>query len=383
MTATPWEALARRCAALGAPVTGVEQVSTRGAAGRILARDVAAARPLPLASHAVMDGFALGGPAPGVFTLVAGRPERLGPADACPVRSGQVVPPGTACVVLADKAAVDGAQVTVPGAQGKDNIRRMGEEALAGAAILRTGTRLDARHAALAVAAGVAILPVRRRPRIALLALHEGAESLPHIGVLAAMLASPALLSTEAGAVRGAHLPQALGRLAKSHDLVVAVGESLGDESGELVSAIAALGGQPQVLRAALKPAKPIIAGNLAGAAVLGLSGTAYAATVAAHLFLRPLLRVLAGLALDAPWRPAECGFSRTRDGGPAGAFRTEALPVCAAYVDDRLTLSPAGRFGQLGALAAMDGFALVEPDAGDMKSGARCLYHPLLTPLL
>jgi hypothetical protein len=143
-------------------------------------------------------------------------------------------------------------------------------------------------------------------------------------------------------------------------------------------AALGRIGGEPIILRGALKPAKPIITGRIGAVPILGLAGTAYATTVAAHLFLRPWLGSLAGLAADDPFLPAIATFSRPREGG-----RAEALPVRMRREGPQLLLDPAGRFGQLSALAAMDGFALIDDDVPEISPGTPLLYHPLLMPLI
>jgi molybdopterin molybdotransferase len=373
-----WQTLAQDIAALGKPVTGNDRVSLRGSAGRILARAVIAKQPLPAQTHAVMDGYALGAVPPGQYHLLSGRPERLGVADSVAIAAGETVPLGTASVVLGDKASLQGDHLMVRAPQTKDNIRRAGEEFLAGAEILKPGTALDARHAALAAAAGVETVEVSHKPCVALLALHDGAGALPHLAVFDALLAGNHLDLMEAVSIRSAMLAQQLQRLADRCDLIVVVAESLGGEDGLLARAITQSGGEATIRRAALKPAKPVITGAINGKPVLGLAGTAYATTVAAHLFLSPLLRHLAGLAINDPLIPAFAAFSRAREAG-----RAEALPVHATREGTRLVLSPAGRFGQLGALAAMDGFGLIDADTGPVRPGDPLLYHPLLMPLV
>jgi molybdopterin molybdotransferase len=375
MALLPWREIARQAAALALPPAGAETRSAQRAAGRILAADATAARPLPAASHAVMDGFALGALPPGTYRIVAPRPVSLGINEAVAISAGEVVPIGTAAVVLAARASVVDGRATIAAPAVKDNIRRAGEETAPGAVILRAGTRLDARHLALAAAVGVSTLELKPHPRVALLSLRGNGAS-PHLTVLSALLASPALMLTEAGAAPAGTLGGQLARLAGSHDLIVVAGDSLGDETGPLATALA--GGEARVRRAALKPAKPVILGRLGGAAIIGLSGTAYAVTVASHLVLRPLLRTLVGLAPDDPFQPAVAMFSRPREPG-----RAEALPVRQSWSDGRMTLAPAGRFGQLSALAALDGFALIEADAGDVVHGTPCTYHPLMMPLV
>jgi molybdopterin molybdotransferase len=372
-----WRKLARELAELSAPVAGADIVSLRGALGRVLAKPVIATLPLPAETHAVMDGYALGAVPPGQFRLLPAKPGHLGVPEAVVIKAGEAVPVGTATVVLADRVSIVGGHLTVREPQGKDNVRRAGEEAAVGAAILKPGVRIDARHVALAAAAAVRSVTVRARPRVALVALHEGAAPSAHLEVFSALLDSQSLAVSEGATVRSAMLAQHLGSLAARHDLIVVVSESLDDEQGPLAAALRAAGGSISVRRAALKPAKPIIVGEIGNARVIGLAGTAYATTVAAHLFLRPVLRRLAGLEADDPFLPATSGFTRGRDTG-----RAEALPARLRRVGHSLLLEPAGRFGQISALAGMDGFAMVEAEAPDLAAGDPLLCHPLLMPL-
>jgi molybdopterin molybdotransferase len=373
-----WQSLAQDITALGKPVAGTASVSLRGSSGRILARAVIAKHPLPALAHAVMDGYALGSVPPGQYRLLPPRQERLGLAESVAISAGEAVPLGTASVVLADRVSLQGGQMIVSDPQTKDNIRRAGEEFLPGNEILKPGTTLDARHAALAAAAGVAMFEVYRKPSVALLAVHDGAGALPHLAVFSALLAGAHLDLATGVSIRSAMLAQQLESLTTRCDLIVVVAESLGGEDGLLAKVVIASGGEPGIHRAALKPAKPVITGRINGKPVIGLAGTAYATTVAAHLFVRPLLRNLTGLAVDDPVIPAFAGFSRNREPG-----RAEALPVYAKRDGARLVLTPAGRFGQLSALAGMDGFALIEAESGDVTPGSATHYHPLLMPLV
>jgi molybdopterin molybdotransferase len=260
----------------------------------------------------------------------------------------------------------------------KDNIRRAGEEVLPGAPVLRAGTVLDARHIALALAAGVHQLPVWRKPRVALLALHGGADALPHLAVMAALLTSPSLCLTQAGSTGGDGLAVTLARLGQRHDLIIVIGESLTAADADIAGAVGLSGGELLMFRAALKPAKPILAGRMGQTVVVSLAGTAYALTAAAHLFLRPMLRGLLDLPPDDPFLPVVSDFTRARTPG-----RAEMLPARLRREGNQLVVSQAGRFGQLGALAALDGFALVDAAAGPVAPGDRLLFRPLAMPLV
>ena len=386
MELSPWDVLANTISGLVKPVARVERVSLHGANGRTLAEPVVAMRPLPTHDHAVMDGYVLGLAPPGHYTLRAPSLEPLAPHNAMVIAAGEPVPAGAACVVLADRAEVSGATLIVNYAPRKDNLRRVGEETAVGDVIVPEKKRLDARHCALATASGNDTVVVRKRPRIALVGIHGLHATLPHLAVVTALLDSSRLILTLAGTVQNALLPDLLQRLSMDHDMIVVVAESLGAEHGILAAAIAAVGGKTTVHRAALKPAKPVVTGHLGQTTLIGVAGTAYAVTIAAHLFVRPVLMKLLGEASYPPLQTAAADFSRTREVVRThGVGRAEALPVTANHQERArpLTLSSAGRFGQLRALANMDGFAIVDAAQGDVTPGTPFSYMPLLMPLV
>jgi molybdopterin molybdotransferase len=378
MTLTAWRDIAESFAAFGRQAGKHHNVSLHGASGRVLARPLIASRPVPSFTHAVMDGYALGSLPPGRFRLLDQVQARLDLDGAITIAAGEPLPPGAASVVLANRTTIDGSRLTVSDEQAKNNIRRVGEEAQAGAVLVPTGTLLDARHLALAAAAGLDRASVHAKPRIGLLPVHAGPGPLPHRTIFGAMLESPTLAVSDLGVTRTEGLAHRLSAAARIHDLIVVVAESLGSEDGPLAAAITEAGGTTTVFRAAMKPAKPVVAGRIGESLVMGFAGTAYATTVAAHLFLRPLLAQLAHQTLNDPFQSASLDFGRQRRTG-----RAEALPVKLSRQGHLMTARSAGRFGQLSALASMDGFVLIDAATGDVSAGEVALYHPLLMPLI
>jgi molybdopterin molybdotransferase len=383
MTLQHWSDIAEILAQNCSSVTRTEVVSLHGALGRILAEPLVAAIPIPAATHAVMDGFALGSKPPGHYRIVTHQVAELATDEAKAILAGQEVPTNTTCVVLNRHAELKNDRLYVSQALLKDNIRILGEEAKLGDELIKINTRLDARHLALAAAAGAQKLTVRQKPRVALLGLHDGQNIFPHASLMHALLESPALHYTDAGVTRPHLLPDMMQRLSSNQDLIIVVAESLGGETGALVSAIKGLGikglqVQSHIFRAALKPAKPLIFGALGEAKIIGFSGTAYATTAAAHLFLQPMLQKLMGLPVAQDFMPVQAGFSRSREKG-----RAEALPVTLHVESQKLRVKPSGRFGQLRALAECDGFALVSEDSASIVEDMPLLFKRLSFPLV
>jgi molybdopterin molybdotransferase len=357
-------------------VSELETVSLASADGRYLSADVAALAPLPAYDHAVMDGYALGALPPGAYQLRTPSQEPLAIDQAQRVRTGEAIPPGSRAVVMRDHAMLDGDSVIADRSARKTNIRLAGEEAKAGAVVLEAGTKLDARHLAMAAMTGHRTLPVWKPAPVKLLALHDAPTPLPHLDLFDALLRSPALALDSIGIVRAAALEGTLDRLRSAQGLLVVVAESLDGEDGPLAMALQKMGTEARIHRAALKPAKPIIEAQLGDLRIIGLSGTAYACLVAAHLFLRPVLAKMVGAAISPP-TPTRLGFDRQREPG-----RAEALPVRLSNLPE-LTAESAGRFGQLSAVANMDGFVLVPAESADLKQGDRVSYWPVQMPLV
>ncbi|MCT1873074.1 molybdopterin molybdotransferase MoeA [Brevibacterium luteolum] len=158
--------------------------------GRVLAHTVTAGRAIPHFDSSAMDGFAVSGPPPwqleastasGADAHAASGVRPLAAGWARPILTGGAVPAGTTSIVRCEHAEVMGADAagqTVlrlrADAPATDlaparNIRRAGRETRAGEVLLEGGRVLSPADLAYAAVAGLDALPVRRRPRVALL----------------------------------------------------------------------------------------------------------------------------------------------------------------------------------------------------------------------
>lgn len=329
MTLLPVAEARTRLLALGTPVA-VEQVPLIGALGRWLAEDIAARRTQPEAPLSAMDGFALRyadlpGPIAVVGESAAGRPfaGAVEANQAVRIFTGAILPPGTDTVLVQEEARCDGTmlRMTGDGPPGcRANVRPMGLDFSAGDVLLSAGERLTPARLALAAAAGHGTLSVRRRVRVAILATGDELVppgALPKTGqlpesngvMLAALLASLPVDCVDLGIV-----PDRLDQLTAAFasidaDIVVTTGgASVGDH--DLVRpSLEAAGGAIDFWRIAMRPGKPMMAGRLGGAVVLGLPGNPVSAFVGATLFLRPLVAAMAGARDPMPrWTSAPLG---------------------------------------------------------------------------
>ncbi len=174
------DALSRVLASVEKPL-GTEHVPLAACAGRTLADDVSAQRDQPPFPASAMDGYAVRSadvaqvPATlqVIGTSAAGSrfDSTVGTMQAVRIFTGAPVPSGADAVVLQEDTERSGDWMTLKeAARPGRNIRPAGLDFRAGDILLQTGLRLDSRHIALAAAMGHGMLPVHRKPKVAILA---------------------------------------------------------------------------------------------------------------------------------------------------------------------------------------------------------------------
>ncbi|WP_163999161.1 gephyrin-like molybdotransferase Glp [Pyxidicoccus caerfyrddinensis] len=297
-----------------------ERVSLLEAHGRFLATAVTAARSLPGCDNSAMDGWAVRAEETRganrdrparlriVDAIYAGAlPSRpLQPGEAARIFTGAPLPSSADAVIRqeAARASDDGLHVdvfiTVP--PGND-IRRTGEEVVAGTPLFAPGQRVGAAVLGVLASMGETAAWVRPSPRVAVLATGDelvspGTPALPH-QVYESNLILVAALAREAGAdVRhldrarddeGA-LRDAISRLAPQVDVLITTGGASVGDKDHVKRVLTALGARFHVDGVALKPGKPVAVARLGDTAVVVLPGNPGAATVAFDQFARPLL---------------------------------------------------------------------------------------------
>ena len=154
-----------------------ERVGFDDAVGRVLSSDVVAPRPHPPFPASIMDGYAVrASDCPGALAVVAaaraGAPTdtAVGPGQATYITTGAPLPAGADAVVQVERVSVVGdvARVSNPVPVGA-NVRPLGSDVAEGETILPAGTLVGPHEIGVAALAGVAVVPVRRKPRVAVL----------------------------------------------------------------------------------------------------------------------------------------------------------------------------------------------------------------------
>jgi len=387
------------------PVDGEEVLTLSRLVGRITTTSSHSAVALPRFDNAAVDGYgihandlasSLGTALRVVGPVLAGHrttAEAI-PGSAVRILTGASIPAGVAAVVLEEHVYRTGDSVVMQFAPTLGaNIRRRGEDVSKGTEVIQKGTRLDARHIAMLAATGASSASVRRQLRIGVLST---GDELADVGVepveagivdtnrpmLLALLASPAVELVDLGIVADNEhiISTAIAKAAARFDLLITSGGVAGSDADHLAYAIGAAGGHCRPLKLALRPGKPIAAGELGAMRILCLPGNPVAAMVNLLLFGRPLIQRMLGLTESVgPSVPARA----------AGAFhhrlgRTEFMPVkVSGLAPDGLPLvERLGRGGsaRLLPLVSADGLAEIGPDMGDVPSSGVLSFHSFST---
>jgi molybdopterin molybdotransferase len=315
------------------PVAEIEAVPLAAALGRVIGRNVTAPIDLPPFDNSAVDGYAvrhadLDPAAETRLTVVdritAGRAaaHALAAGQAVRIFTGAPLPAQADTVFMQEDVRLDGDAVIVPpGLKLGANRRLAGEDVRAGATLLPAGRRLAAQDVALAAAAGLTALGVRRRVRVAVFSTGD------EIVEPGALRPAPALFDANRYLLTGLierlgaaatdlgilpddadELARALARAATGHDLVVTSGGVSTGEADHVRAAVEQVG-RLVFWRVAIKPGRPVAMGVLPGgsadasAAFVGLPGNPAAVYVTFARVLRPLLLRLAG-AEAAPLLP-------------------------------------------------------------------------------
>jgi molybdopterin molybdotransferase len=392
-----------------------EWLGRREAAGRVLARPLAATVDVPAADVSAMDGFALAGPPPAGRALpVAGRVaagdppgRRLPEGSTLRIMTGAPLPEGADRVIPVERSRVTekdgGEEVELEGpGQTGDHVRRRGEVMRAGDPLLPAGALLTPGALSVLATHGHSRVEVHRAPRVALVVTGDEVvppDTEPGPGKLRDshtdfVLAACRSVGIEARLVgRAPDEAEALRELIAEGleadvllltggvsmgelDLVEGVLQELGCEL--LFDAVAVQPGKP--LTAMVAPAHHAANGSLSGGPTLvfGLPGNPASVMVGFWLFVRPVLRRLLGRH-DHYWYGAIAGELTAPLPGAKG--RDRFLPAEVAFEAGRLRVTPARPVGSHDLAAFSRGTALVRVPAGSAprEAGAPCEVLPLV----
>ena len=319
----PVEEAQARLLALRIPLSS-EKISFSECVGRYTSDDILAQRDQPAAPLSAMDGYAIRfADLPGPWTITgesaAGTaPGRtVGAGEAMRIFTGAMLPDGADTVIVQEDVSANGAALVLsgdgPGARGR-HVRARASDFAAGDCLLPAGTRLTPGAIAAAAMSGAGQLVVGRSPRVAILTtgdelVQAGRNLAPgqipdsNSPMLAAMLVGEPAVVSLPHHVRDdrAILAKLLKELVRRHDVIVTVGGASVGDHDHVRGALEDAGGTIDFWKLAMRPGKPLIAGTIGDAVLLGLPGNPSSALVTATLFLLPLVRHLAGASAPLP----------------------------------------------------------------------------------
>ncbi len=383
------------------PVERVDGVGVDDVRGRVLAVDVCSPHSIPAFDNSAMDGFAVHAEDtamastdhPVALRLAgesrAGHPHAgaVPPGAAVRVSTGAVMPAGADAVVRVEDtdgggggSAVEVRRAVTPG----HDVRRAGDDIRESDIVLRSGTLVRSGERAMLAAVGAREVPVRARPRVAVVS--TGSELVSRVEDLAPgriMESNSAMLAALAAAngaevvhivtgiedTRAATVAALSAALAECDVLLISGGVSMGAHD-HVRPALAELGVREHFWQVALRPGHPTWFGTGPGDAavpVFGLPGNPVSTYVTFQLFAAPAIAIRAGGSGDALTLTA-------RYEGPTIAKRTGAVMAVRVSLrseDGQLVATPTSphqRSDAHSSLVKVDGLALVPEDRPEMR---------------
>ena len=364
------------------------------AEGGVLTEDIAATHPLPSFDNSAMDGYAVhaddvSGATPGnpvslpvVGEVVAGDTGAYAvtPGAAIRIMTGAQLPAGADTVVPVEWTDGGATKVEVrQAAEPGHAIRRTGEDLQAGDQVLAAGTRVGPVQLGLLAAAGRSAVPVRPRPRVAVLSTgNELAEPGTPVTpgriwesnsfMLAAAARQAGSIAFRHGAVRDD--PRALmaaieDQLMRADVLVTSGGVSMGGEHDVVKDTLSRLG-SVEFSKVAMQPGMPQGFGMVGAdqTPIFTLPGNPVSAYVSFQLFVRPALSALQGIDPEPP---------RTVQAMLTGPLRSPAGRRSFARAQlERAVVTPLSGQGshRLASLAAANALIIVPESVTELAMG-------------
>ncbi len=375
------------------------EIPVTEAFGRVLACDTVSPEDLPGFSRSTMDGFAVSssdtfgatetapaylavsgevlmGQAPG-FELSRGQAARIS--------TGGMLPSGADAVVMLEHVQeLEGGMIEVQRAVAPgENVIRKGEDLRAGQAVLKKGRLLRPHDVAVLVGAGFSAVRVYQRLSVAIIS--TGDEVVP-VGqpvnpgqvrdmnsvTLAGLLSDDGCVPAMRGIVRD-ELEELRGALESALEVSDMVLISGGSSVGARDLTEKAIAGMGDILfhSVSMKPGKPLMAGIVKGKAVYGLPGHPRAVSVCYDVFIRPVVKKLAGLVPDVSDEFRNVVSARLARSISSSHGRQGVFSVALIYKAGELWAEPVlGKSGLLNILVRADGTITIPAEKPGLAKG-------------
>ncbi|MGZ8441662.1 MAG: molybdopterin molybdotransferase MoeA [Candidatus Deferrimicrobiaceae bacterium] len=371
---------------------GVERVPLDAAAGRSLAGEVRAPGDLPPWDNSAMDGYAVRSEdCRGEAALsiaghqTAGGPDAaaVSPGGAVRIMTGSPIPEGCDAVVPFEEAEERDGSVRIPApVRPRQHIRFRGEDVRAGAQVLPEGTVLRPPQISMLASFGRAMVPVFRKPRVAILStgdeLVELGEPLGHGKIVNSNSHALAAAVVEAGGDQillgiarddRENLRGNLSAGLAADALVTSAGVSAGDRD-QVRDVLAELGVESVFWKVLVKPGGPMAFGLAGTTPVFSLPGNPVSSLITFEVFVRPALRKMTGSLhpLKMPVKATLAGPVRKKAG------KTQFLRVMIEPGEEGYVARTAGdqNTGILRTLVLADAIAVLPADRTAFAAGEK-----------
>lgn len=364
----------------------IETIPLLAASGRVLGVSAVAERDQPPFAASAMDGYAVNstGAVSGATFQVIGESAAghgyyaLVPAGACVrIFTGAPVPEGCDRILIQEDVHRSGNTITLKeNLDPKYYVRAKGFDYACGETF-DAPKLLGPNDLALLAAMNMPRVQVYRKPIVALISTGDelvmpGEKLNPDQIIVSNTFGLTAMLRDSGADVRVLpiardnlqSLEQAFS-LADGADIVVTIGgASVGDH--DLVAAAAEkYGVQREFYKVAMRPGKPLMAGRLGDAMMIGLPGNPVSAMVCGQIFLTPVVRALQGLPKKAtPRFSAKLSHSIEQNGGREHYMR-------AVYDNGMVHVFERQDSALLSVMAASNALIVRAPHAGPLDAGS------------
>ena len=368
--------------------------------GLLAAEDIHSTIDLPRSLNAAVDGYGVlakthtDKPST-VFRVVgvarAGHPYEgvIGAGEAIEIYTGAVMPIGPDSVAMHEYCQRDGDKVVInqtlaPG----NNVRPPGENLAKGEVVITRGMRTTAALIGQIAAAGYKEVAVQQTLRVGLLStgveiidagnkLGNGQIFDSNRPMLQALLSDPMLEVFDHGIVSDKldSLITAFEEALTNHDVVISSGGASDGIEDHTQAAMQAVGVDCAFWRLAMKPGRPMAAGQRGQKLIFCLPGNPVAAFVCTKLLIMPLLIRLAGGIVTAPlnlYIPA--GFSHKKSAGRAEYLRAK---VADGALGQEIQLHGRKGAGVLSSLTGADGLVEIPFDNNGVEPGMPLNFLP------
>ena len=363
-----------------------EHLPLHAAAGRVLAASVAADRDLPPLSRSIRDGYAVcASTVPGELEVIgevrAGERHagRLKPGQAIEIMTGAPIPDGADAVVMVEHARRLGARVALDApAQPGQFINPRGCEAAKDDVLLHPGKRLDFADIALLATVGCSLVPVYRRPRVAIVSTGDEIVEVSitprefqirnsNAWALAALVeragGSPDVLP-----VARDTLPDTRNaiRQALTADMVLLSGGVSAGKYDLVEQILAEFGAEVLFDQVLIQPGKPVVFARVGEKYLFGLPGNPAATIVTFEVLARAALELLAAREdspLHLPLAHLTCDFRHAPG-------LTRFLPASVSIDGGEVTPIFWHGSSDIPSLAQANAFLVADPDRAEYARG-------------